>query len=151
MVDRAARLTSAFGVDSQNQLDAYLMQIKRGWELDDQAAERAFELIKSENTYKQDLQTTGASLGITFTGNESIDEILQKIGNAAAEQIAYDRAKKNTTYDPNNAKKYLPDRNNDGQPDLFTPIPPSMSANPGSIYTDPAGWIWEMGADGKWK
>lgn len=91
MVDRAARLTSAFGIDAQNQLNVLLTKVKRGWELQDQEREEAFALIQNENEYKNTLLKTGAGLGVTFTGNEDVNDILNLIGSNVAEQIEYEK------------------------------------------------------------
>lgn len=94
MVDRAARLTSAFGVDAQNQLEVYLANVRRGWELADQAREEAFALIQNENAYTRSLEKIAAQAGVDVSGYGSTEDLLKMIGDAAAEQIAYDRAQK---------------------------------------------------------
>ena len=96
MTDRASRLTSAFSIDAQNQFNAYLANIRRGWELDDQERDEAFQLLTAENTYKQTLETAAAGAGIRLSGNESNEEILRLIGDAAAEELQFDRTNKGT-------------------------------------------------------
>ena len=93
MVDRAARLTSAFGVDAQNQLQVYMANVQRGWELEDRDRDEAFALIMAENSYSKELRKVGAEYGfdVSGLGNEGI---LSRIGESAAEQMAYDRAQK---------------------------------------------------------
>ena len=91
MVDRAARLTSAFGVDAQNQLQVYLTNIQRGWDLADAERDHAWELIQNENSYTQTLEQLAAENGVDISGYDGIDDLLNKIGMSAAEQIAYDR------------------------------------------------------------
>lgn len=93
MTDRASRLTAAFGIDAQNKFEAYLANVRRGWELDDAEREEAFSLLESENTYTKTLQSAAASAGISLTGNESNADILRLIGDAAARELEEERKK----------------------------------------------------------
>lgn len=108
MTDRAARLTSAYSVDAQNQLNVLMANWQRQNELDDREYEKAFTLLQSEDEYMKSLQSAAASAGISLTGNESANELLGLIGDAAAEEIRYQRNKSNTpTITPQDVNKYF--------------------------------------------
>ena len=51
--DKAARLQTAFDKDSENELQMYLTQLQRGWQLEDKDVERAFTLMLDEQDYNQ--------------------------------------------------------------------------------------------------
>lgn len=55
MQDRAARLTTGFTADSQNKLSLYLQKIQRQEAISDREADQAFELLKLENNYNNEI------------------------------------------------------------------------------------------------
>lgn len=87
MTDRAARLTSAFSTDAQNKLNVMLDQVHRNQQLSDMDRQEAFTLLQQESSYKQSIKSSAASSGIVLKGNESSDDILNKIGSAAAAKL----------------------------------------------------------------
>lgn len=164
VVDQASRLTTAFGIDSQNQLSVYMANVQRGWELSDQEREEAFALIQNENAYTQLLQTSAASAGISLTGNESNDDILEMIGNTAAEELQYARNNKAADTDFSGFDWW--NRQGTGSDWVIVPNsgnpsgggslqPPQQSANPGTVQTTngPGGSkvYWVMGQNGRWE
>lgn len=55
MQDRAARLTTGFTADNQNKLSLYLQKIQRQETISDREADQAFELLKLENNYNNEI------------------------------------------------------------------------------------------------
>ena len=94
LVDRNARLASAFSTDRQTQLDLLFDKLKRERQLSDMDWELANTLGSEERQYLKSLQAAAAELGYGVTGNESIDELLSIIGKKSAEQIAFERRDK---------------------------------------------------------
>lgn len=166
-VDKAARLTTAFSTDASNQLNVYLTNVKRGWELEDQEREKAFALIQNESAYKRELEKSAAGSGIRLSGNESSDDILSMIGDTVAEELQYERNQKlksdsgvGITW-PGSGGTWNTDGSDwkivtdpGGQPSASM-RPPQMSAAPGTIKTtkSSSGQVvyWVMGQDGSWE
>lgn len=92
-VDKAARMTSAFSTDSQNQLNVLMANWNRKNELEDREYMEAFELLRGEDSYNKELKKIAASSGVTLKGNETTDQILESIGKVTAEELAYSRRK----------------------------------------------------------
>jgi hypothetical protein len=93
--ERAARLLTGFTQDKSTALDVYLQKLKRGEELGDIQRAQAFDMLKLETNYKNELAklqtqsnlniaewkattgTTPAAKGTgTGTGGKSLEEIL---------------------------------------------------------------------------
>lgn len=153
MTDRASRLIAAYGIDAQNQFEAYLANIRRGWDLSDQEREEAFKLLESENKYRQLLETTAAGAGIPLTGDESNDDLLNLIGGAAAEELRISRETsggETNWWDAFNTGgsgwSIVPNESASGSQ---TMSPPPMSAKPGTVQ-EYNGFVWVMGTDGRW-
>jgi len=97
LVDRNARTMTGFTIDRQTELDILFDKYERERQLSDMEWQRANEISSEEREYRRTLETTAAESGTQFTGNESNDELLALIGNAAAEEIAWDRRDKGGT------------------------------------------------------
>lgn len=95
MVDRNARLLTGFTSDRQDLLDSLYDKLERQRYLDDRDWDLANTIASEEREYKMALQQAAASAGYKVTGSESIDELLGIVGDKAAEQIAFERAKAN--------------------------------------------------------
>jgi hypothetical protein len=119
LTDKASRLVSAYSTDSQNKLQVLTANWERQNALDDRQYEEAYKLLEGENSYKKELQKAAASAGISLSGNEDTDKILQLIGDAAAEEISYNRAKTGDGYgSPTNVNSYYPSES--GQEDWWS-------------------------------
>ena len=96
MTDRNARRLTGFTADRQTKLDVLFDKLNRTRQLSDMEWQEANNLSREERSYMKTLQTSAANAGVRLTGGESSDAILDLIGKAAAEQIAYDRRDKGT-------------------------------------------------------
>lgn len=104
LTDQAARLQSAFGIDSQNKLEISLAKIRRGEELDDRERDEAYSLLQTETEYLKSLKTAAAAAGASVTGDDTADSLLRKIGEQAAADIAWQR--RNTSGGTVDTSKY---------------------------------------------
>ena len=86
------------------------------------------EIADMENTYVRGLQDTASQLGVRLTGDENASTILDLIGGASAEQIAWERRNKGT------GGNIIPDEDEDVKPTSppsganYTPYDPYEAA-----------------------
>lgn len=97
IIDQNVRRTTGFVADRQTQLDLLFDKLQRERQLSDMELQQASQLAQEERQYYQGLKTSAADLGVTISGDESSDAILNAIAIARAEQVAYERSEKRRT------------------------------------------------------
>jgi hypothetical protein len=81
-------LSSSFTLDRQTQLDVLFDKLQRTRELSDMEWKTAGELAQYEKEYLRSLQATAADLGVSTTGNESSEALLNAIAVARKAEIS---------------------------------------------------------------
>jgi hypothetical protein len=87
--DRAARLQSGFNTDAENKLNIYLTNLKRGWDLDDKEADEAFELLKLEKNYNNEVTKLKEQNTLAMDLAKYKDTLEDKDGSGTVDTSSY--------------------------------------------------------------
>jgi len=94
LIDRNARSLTGFTADRETQLTQLIENWQRGNTIADQDWALMNQLAVEEREYTRGLQQLAATQGVTITGNETATQLLDLIGGAYGESIAWERAYK---------------------------------------------------------
>lgn len=94
LIDRNARSLAGFTADKETALTQLISNWEQGNQLSMLQMQQMHDLALAENSYINNLKMTAAESGVTLSGGESADQILNLLGSTMASQIAWEQAYK---------------------------------------------------------